>query len=92
MASISLDALEAQLSSVVQRVEDGETIVVMRDGEPVLDIAPHQNGKRKDGLDFEAGEAFLRAKGIERRAGFISPDFDDPLPEDFLIRPFPDRA
>lgn len=90
MATISLDVLEAQLSSIVQRVEGGETVVVTRDGEPLLDIAPHHRETRKGSLDFEAGEAFLRAKGIVRQPGFIPPDFDDPLPEDFLIRPLPE--
>ncbi|WP_409567020.1 type II toxin-antitoxin system Phd/YefM family antitoxin [Methylobacterium sp. J-048] len=72
------------LAELAARVEGGETIVLTRDGKPVLDLVPH---RRTRGLDIEAGEAFLRARGITRSQGFIADDFDDPLPEDFLIQP-----
>lgn len=87
MDSIDLNDADLDLSALTLRVERGETIVVTRDGKPVADLVPH---RRRGGIDFEAGEAFLRAAGIVRRPGFIAPDFDDPLPEDFLIRPLPE--
>lgn len=72
--------------SVAREVEDGETIVVTRNGRPLFDLVPH---KKRGGIDFAAGEAYLKAKGIERREPYIADDFDDPLPEDFLLRPLP---
>jgi antitoxin (DNA-binding transcriptional repressor) of toxin-antitoxin stability system len=61
-------------------------VTVTRDGKPVFDIVPH---KKKGGLDLEAGQAYLRAKGITNPVPYIADDFDDPLPEDFLLRPLP---
>ena len=82
--TISIEEAEAQLAELAHRVEQGETIVVTRDGEPVLDLVPH---KRKGGLDREGLAAFKRARGIDRVVTYIAPDFDDPLPEDFLVTP-----
>lgn len=86
MDSIDLNDADLDLSALTLRMEHGETIVVTRDGKPVADLVP----RRRGGIDFEAGEAFLRAAGIVRRPGFIASDFDDPLPEDFLIRALPE--
>ena len=87
MISIALEEAGTELAELAARVEGGETVVVTRAGKPVLDLVPRRSG---GGFDLEAGEAFLRAKGIVRTPGFISDDFDDPLPEDFLIRPLPE--
>lgn len=87
MTAIALEDIGVDLADLVRRVEGGETIVVTRAGKPILDLVPH---RRKGGIDYAAGEAFLRANGIERTMGFIADDFDDPLPEDFLLRPLPD--
>lgn len=87
MTAIALEDIGADLADLARRVEGGETIVVTRAGKPILDLVPH---RRRGGIDYAAGEAFLRAHGIERAMGFIADDFDDPLPEDFLLRPLPD--
>ncbi|MEH3119873.1 MAG: type II toxin-antitoxin system prevent-host-death family antitoxin [Methylorubrum populi] len=87
MTTIPLEALEPQLQTLVRRVERGETIVVTRDGKPIFDLVPRQ---RKGGIDFEAGQAFLRQHGITNPFPSVADDFDDPLPEDFLIRPLPE--
>lgn len=86
METISVRDAQNRLAELVDEVEDGESIVVTRNGEPVFEVATQP--KRK-GVDFEAGEAYLRSKGIKRTAFFIADDFDDPLPEDFLLRPLP---
>jgi antitoxin (DNA-binding transcriptional repressor) of toxin-antitoxin stability system len=67
--------------------EAGETITVTRNGKPAFDIVPH---KKKGGTDWEAGERYLREHGVDRLVSWIAPDFDDPLPEDFLITPLPE--
>jgi len=53
-------------------------------GSPVFELAPHRPRK---GLRLEAIEEFKRKRGIETIVAFIADDFDDPLPEDFLLRP-----
>ena len=86
MTTIPLDALTPQLASLVRRVEQGETIVVTRDGTPILDLVPHP---RAGGLDLEAGSAFLRGRGIANPFPFVAPDFDAPLPPQVLLEPLP---
>jgi prevent-host-death family protein len=86
MTTVPLDEAQARLKELARLVEKGETVVVTRDGKPVLDLVPHP---RKGGLDWEAGEAFKREHGIKELFPYIAPDFDDPLPEDFLLRPLP---
>lgn len=87
MTSVSLEEAASDFTDLARRAEAGETIVLTREGRPVADLVPH---RKPSGIDLEAGEAYLRAAGIVRRPGFIAPNFDDPLPEDFLLRPLPD--
>ena len=84
MDNASIDITEARLDDLARRVEQGETIVITRDGKPVLDLVPH---KRKGGLDLEGLARFKREHGIDKIVTWISPDFDDPLPEDYLLTP-----
>ncbi len=84
MDRIDLNDADLDLAALARRVEKGETIIVTRDGEPVADLVPH---RRRGGLDFEAGDAFLRARGLDNPFGYVAEDFDAPLPEDFLILP-----
>ena len=89
METINIEDAGRRLAELAQRAEQGETIVLVRDGTPVADLVPH---KRKGGLDFEGGRRFMRERGIEKLVTYIAPDFDDPLPEDFLISPLPKPA
>ena len=86
MERVTIEEAEARLAELAERVEQGETIVVTRGGRPVLDLVPH---KRKGGIDLEGGRRFLAERGWTNFVTYISPDFDDPLPEDFLITPLP---
>lgn len=90
MTSIAIEEADAGLADLLERVEGGETIVVTRGGRPVLDLVPRRKKAKKSGFNYEAAEAYLCANGVVRTPGFIPDDFDDPLPEDFLIRPLPD--
>ena len=81
MENVPLEIAENSLAELAQRVENGETIVVTRDGKPVFDLVPHN---RKGGFRPEAIEQFKRERGIDKIVTYIAPDFDDPLPEDFL--------
>ncbi len=86
MKTVSIAEAHDRFDELARQVEKGETVTVTRDGKPVFDLVPHA---KRDRIDWEAGEAYLRSKGIVRTEGFISDDFDDPLPEDFLLRPLP---
>lgn len=86
MRTISIRDAKNRLTEIAREVEAGETIVVTRHGRPVFDLVPH---RRSGGINLAAGEAYLKANGIAHPIGFIAPDFDAPLPEDFLLQPFP---
>jgi len=89
MKSVTIREARSRLSELAREVEQGETIVVTRNGAPVFDMTPHRPTK---GLRFEAIEEFKRERGIDTLVEFIADDFDDPLPEDFLLRPLPPDA
>lgn len=89
MTTVSIKDAKNRFSELGRRAEKGETIVVTRNGAPAFDLVPHKKKKRKAGIDWEAGEKYLRERGVDRLVSWIAPDFDDPLPEDFLITPEP---
>ncbi len=90
MTTVSIREAKNKLTELGRRAEGGERIVVTRHGRPAFELVPLQ---RKGGINYEAGEAYLKSKGITRTESWIAADFDDPLPEDFLITPitYPDE-
>jgi prevent-host-death family protein len=90
MTTVTIREAKNRLTELARLVEAGERIIVTRNGKPVMELVPSE---QKRGIDWEAGEAYLKSKGVTRKKGWISPDFDDPLPEDFLITPitYPDE-
>ena len=89
MKTVTIREAKNRLTELAREVERGETIVVTRNGSPVFDLAPHRPRK---GLRLGAIDEFKRKHGIETIVEFIADDFDDPLPEDFLLRPLPPDA
>ena len=86
MATVSIRDAKNRLTQLARQVENGETIVVTRNGRPVFDLVPHRPRK---GLRLAAIEEFKTKHGITTIAPFVADDFDDPLPEDLLMRPLP---
>lgn len=82
---ISVKDAKNQLSELLHRAEAGEKVILTRHGKPVVELVPQTHKKR--GINFEAGKAFLKELGVENAVSYIAPDFDDPLPEDYLITP-----
>jgi prevent-host-death family protein len=94
MKTVSLQEATRDLEMLARAVEQGEVVTVTRDGKPVLDLVPHagavEEAKPKKGrINWEAMQAHLRSIGVEDAVPYIADDFDDPLPEDFLLRPLP---
>lgn len=93
MKTVSLQEATRDLDALARAVEQGEVVTVTRDGKPVLDLVPHtgavEAAHKKGGIDWEAMQAHLRSIGVENAVPYIADDFDDPLPEDFLLRPLP---
>ncbi|MFN3944083.1 MAG: type II toxin-antitoxin system Phd/YefM family antitoxin [Allosphingosinicella sp.] len=85
MKHVSIKEAKDRLTALVRDAEAGEHIVVTRNGKPVAEIVPHR--ERKGGIDFEALRRWKEERGYFGKLVEIPDDFDDPLPEDFLIRP-----
>ena len=77
MAKVNMHEAKTTLSRLVDRVAEGEEIVIARDGEPVALLSPLKPPVRQPG----------RLKGQIR----ISADFDAPLPP-ALLRAFGGRG
>jgi prevent-host-death family protein len=86
MTTVSIRDAKNRLTELARQVERGETIVVTRNGRPVFDLVPHQT---RQGLRLEAIDAFKERHGITSIVPFVAEDFDDPLPQDFLLSPLP---
>jgi len=83
---VSIRDAKNRLTELARKVEAGETVTVTRNGKPVFDLVPH---RAEGGINFAAIADLKRKHGIANVATYIAPDFDDPLPEDFLLRPLP---
>ena len=84
--TVSIRDAKNRLTELARSVESGETIVVTRNGRPILDLVPH---KPQSGLRLEALAEFKKRNGIKRVMTSMPADFDDPLPEDVLVKPLP---
>ena len=89
MKTVSIRDAKNRLLQLAREVERGETIIITRNGRPVLDLVPHQPAK---GLRLEAIDEFKQKHGIKTIVPYLADDFDDPLPEDFLLRPLPSET
>ena len=81
---VSMKEAKNRLTAIVRAVEEGDRVVITRNGKPVVDLVAHV---RKGGIDLEGFRRWKEENGIDQFVGPIPDDFDDPLPEDFLIRP-----
>lgn len=69
---INIYEAKTQLSDLVERAHNGEEIIIAKAGRPLARLVP------------------LREEAVKRRPGgwkgkiWISPAFDDPLPDDIL--------
>jgi prevent-host-death family protein len=83
--NVSIKEAKDRLSELVRLAESGETVVLTRHDQPVADLVPHV--EKTGGINWDALEAFKKKHGIDKVVTFVADDFDDPLPEDFLITP-----
>jgi prevent-host-death family protein len=81
---------KATLTALLHAAEAGERIVITRHGKPVADLVSHAEAVTLKGGRLAALDAWHKENGTDLSKGWVSPDFDDPLPEDFLYSPWPD--
>jgi prevent-host-death family protein len=73
MAQVSVEEIQQDLSAYLQRVEDGETIIIIRTGKPVAEVKP-----------LISRTESLRPFGLCAGEFTVPDDFDAPLPEDIV--------
>jgi prevent-host-death family protein len=73
MAQVSVEEIQQDLSAYLQRVEDGETIIIIRAGKPVAEVKP-----------LLSRTETLRPFGLCAGEFTVPDDFDAPLPEDIV--------
>jgi antitoxin (DNA-binding transcriptional repressor) of toxin-antitoxin stability system len=73
MSTVSVQDLQRDLLTVLRRVETGESFLIVRDGQPLAEVRPA----------IPAGSE-PRPFGLCAGQFTVPPDFDQPLPDDFL--------
>jgi antitoxin (DNA-binding transcriptional repressor) of toxin-antitoxin stability system len=73
MTQVSIDDIQRDVSTYLQRVEAGETLVILRAGTPIAEIKP-----------VVPRVETLRPFGLCAGEFTVPDDFDAPLPEDIL--------
>jgi len=68
MVVVNMHEAKSRLSELVRLVESGERVVLARNGTPVAELVPAAAPKKRVG-------------GIWKGKAWISPDFDEPMPE-----------
>ena len=72
MTRVSVEEIQQDVSAFLERVEAGETLLIMRTGKPIAEIKPVV-------VPLEALRPFGLCAGE-----FTVEDFDAPLPEDII--------
>ena len=73
MTFVTLEEIQDDFGRFLERVQAGETLMVVREDEPLAEIRPVTSGQSK-----------LRPFGLCAGEFTVPDDFDAPLPEDIL--------
>lgn len=76
---MSIREAQARFSEVMAAVMRGERVVIMQDGRAVAEMKSLVQ-RRKGGVNWEAGEALRKQRGLDKFEGqnLWPPEFDDP--------------
>lgn len=85
MKHVPIKEAQERLEELVAAVQAGEEVVLTLNGEALAEISLPR--ERRGGLNREALRQWKQELGVTELVEYISEDFDDPLPEDFLITP-----
>ena len=80
MIQVGVDKIEKNLPAYLQRVEAGETIVIVKSGKPMAELKPVVSASKG-----------LRPYGLCAGEFTVADDFDDPLPE-HIVQEFEGRC
>lgn len=74
---MSIREFKAKISAAVAAVERGEEVTITKHGKVVAEMIPARAKKPK--LDFEALDAYLKERGLDKiEVDLWPPEFDDP--------------
>lgn len=73
MLTISIDEIQKNLSSYLNQVAAGESIIIIQSGKPIAEIKPVSSTSSK-----------LRPYGLCAGEFTVPDDFNDPLPDEIL--------
>jgi antitoxin (DNA-binding transcriptional repressor) of toxin-antitoxin stability system len=73
MTQVNLDDMQRNLPAYLQRVEAGETLVILRSGKPVAEVKP-----------VDVADEALRPFGLCAGEFTVPDDFDSPLPDQIM--------
>ena len=73
MIEVSIDDIKQDLVTYLQRVENGETLIITKTGKPMAELRP-----------IIATTETLRPFALCAGEFTVPDDFDDPLPEDII--------
>ncbi len=69
---VNIHEAKTQFSKLIERVQQGEEIIIAKAGRPVARLVPAKQGVKR------------RVPGSARGRVTIAPDFDAPLPKEIL--------
>ncbi len=69
---VNIHEAKTNLSKLLKKVKEGQEIIIAKAGNPVARLVPYTDKPSK------------RAPGSAKDKVFITPDFNDPLPDDIL--------
>ena len=73
MLTVTVDEIQRNLTSYLQQVAAGESIIIMQAGKPIAEIKPVSGTSQK-----------IRHYGLCAGEFIVPDDFDSPLPEEIL--------
>jgi prevent-host-death family protein len=73
MIQVSIDEIKRDFPAYLERVEAGETLVIVESGKPVAEIKP-----------ILSDSSSLRPFGLCAGKFIVPDDFDEPLPENII--------
>lgn len=76
---MSIREAKARFSEAIAAVMRGEHVVITENGAPIAQLSPLVE-RRKGGVNWEAGEALRKERGLDKFEGqnLWPPEFDDP--------------
>ncbi len=73
---MSIREAKARFSEAIAAVESGEAVLITKHGKPVAQISqPHAPRK---GINWAAGDAYLKERGLDKMTIDLPDYFDDP--------------